>query len=859
MMFLNAILLAGAAAFAIPLIIHLLNRSKFKTMDWGAMIFLDDALKVNTRRIQWQTWLLLLLRCAIPIVLAVCMARPLLQSFFGADFLVDNGSSTATAVVLDNSYSMQAYTGTDAGKNTARMDKAVEQASKLMDGAASGGLWSIVSNADAASADLLTPSRDKKQVTQRLANVHSGAGKFDLVKQIETAIGELGKTSTSQQRIVVLSDFQATMCDAIDAASIATLRTRMEELATPPSLVFMPLAKASNGSEQNNLSVRIDPQTRSLVGVESPWEMRVVVKNHSKAAQNNVVLTVTIDNVSIASRKFDVPGETETQTVFRFEFPESASHKVEAKIDVDEAVTGDNRATWAVISIGSIPVLVVDPTLNDPNKLAESEFLQTALNPFAFSQPNSNDLFKVTAISPDQCSPAIIAKNKVVILANVPRLSDEAVAAIKQQTELGGILMMFAGDRIDPNWYNDKFANGTLIHAKNVTDAKKEGAATSAASQIAFLPFAFDAQPKKTEEAQEGFRIRREAFTHPGVAFLNDSRWGGVDSLEIRSYYRLLQSPNQKSTNKPPFDGAGKWVFNRANLDEGRFEIPRKRIKLISANFGLLDGEAGDAKAIEEMNSSVTTLLSLASGDPFLAERAFGEGVVLQCATSCSDNWSNWPQRTFFLPMLHQCLLSAAAPKQWQANVSTGQTLSTPSDNVLRWLYGQPLKDEPVAGQPVANKSNNDASAKIYTWELPMASGNIQPKVEQLSHPSSENKDPVSSPVIVATYPGIYSIERAGGSQNENGKVNAEPGVNQAPLYLSAQSPTEESKLATLSDQGLASLAERMGAKIVVDAEQYLQLSQGNGREVWQWFLIALLILLFGEILLQRSMSGASR
>ncbi len=55
MMFLNAILLAGAAAFAVPLIIHLLNRSKFKTMDWGAMIFLDDALKVNTRRIQWQT------------------------------------------------------------------------------------------------------------------------------------------------------------------------------------------------------------------------------------------------------------------------------------------------------------------------------------------------------------------------------------------------------------------------------------------------------------------------------------------------------------------------------------------------------------------------------------------------------------------------------------------------------------------------------------------------------------------------------------------------------------------------------------------------------------------------------------
>ena len=78
MTFLNAILLFGAAATLIPLIIHLLNRRRFRVVRWGAMQFLDAALQTNRRRIQWQQIALLALRMAIPIFLAVAMARPVL-------------------------------------------------------------------------------------------------------------------------------------------------------------------------------------------------------------------------------------------------------------------------------------------------------------------------------------------------------------------------------------------------------------------------------------------------------------------------------------------------------------------------------------------------------------------------------------------------------------------------------------------------------------------------------------------------------------------------------------------------------------------------------------------------------------
>ncbi len=81
MTLLNALLAFGATAFAVPLIIHLLNRSKYLTIDWGAMEFLDSSVKVNSRRIQWKQLLLLLVRCLIPILLALAMAPPLIQSW----------------------------------------------------------------------------------------------------------------------------------------------------------------------------------------------------------------------------------------------------------------------------------------------------------------------------------------------------------------------------------------------------------------------------------------------------------------------------------------------------------------------------------------------------------------------------------------------------------------------------------------------------------------------------------------------------------------------------------------------------------------------------------------------------------
>ncbi|MFN9703613.1 MAG: BatA domain-containing protein, partial [Planctomycetota bacterium] len=79
MTFLNPALALGALLFAVPLVIHLLNRQRHKRRPWAAMEFLLKAYQKQRNRLRNENLLLLLLRCLVPIALALAVARPVLE------------------------------------------------------------------------------------------------------------------------------------------------------------------------------------------------------------------------------------------------------------------------------------------------------------------------------------------------------------------------------------------------------------------------------------------------------------------------------------------------------------------------------------------------------------------------------------------------------------------------------------------------------------------------------------------------------------------------------------------------------------------------------------------------------------
>ena len=99
MSFLAPFFLMFAGAIAVPLLLHLRRRRFENRIDFPAVRYLARAEKENVRQIKIRNLLLMFLRIATVLTLALAAARPI-GAFFGAGHV-----PTALAIVLDNSLS----------------------------------------------------------------------------------------------------------------------------------------------------------------------------------------------------------------------------------------------------------------------------------------------------------------------------------------------------------------------------------------------------------------------------------------------------------------------------------------------------------------------------------------------------------------------------------------------------------------------------------------------------------------------------------------------------------------------------------------------------------------------------------
>src|SRR6266513_932218 len=101
--FLNPGFLAAAAALiSVPIIIHLINRMRFKRIRWAAMEFLLKAQKRTRRRLIIEQLLLLALRC-----LLIALVGFLVLRFTGCGDNTLGGKPNLHIVLLDDTLSMQ--------------------------------------------------------------------------------------------------------------------------------------------------------------------------------------------------------------------------------------------------------------------------------------------------------------------------------------------------------------------------------------------------------------------------------------------------------------------------------------------------------------------------------------------------------------------------------------------------------------------------------------------------------------------------------------------------------------------------------------------------------------------------------
>src|SRR5258708_5622353 len=116
---------AGAVCAAGPVIIHLLNRRRYRVVQWAAMDFLRQAMKRNRRILRIRDLLLLILRTAAVLLFGAALARPY---FARRQEQFDDRQPLHAVIVIDNSLSM-AYESLEGSL----LDKAKDRARELIE------------------------------------------------------------------------------------------------------------------------------------------------------------------------------------------------------------------------------------------------------------------------------------------------------------------------------------------------------------------------------------------------------------------------------------------------------------------------------------------------------------------------------------------------------------------------------------------------------------------------------------------------------------------------------------------------------------------------------------------------------
>lgn len=107
MLFLSPLLLWFVAAASVPIIIHLINRRRHKTIRWAAMQFLLKAARESRGKKKLRHILILTCRALAIAALAVAAARPIVSGLLGWG----GGSIDTVVLILDRSASMEIKPG----------------------------------------------------------------------------------------------------------------------------------------------------------------------------------------------------------------------------------------------------------------------------------------------------------------------------------------------------------------------------------------------------------------------------------------------------------------------------------------------------------------------------------------------------------------------------------------------------------------------------------------------------------------------------------------------------------------------------------------------------------------------------
>ncbi len=411
--FLNPLLLLGAFASLIPLLIHLWSRRQAKTVDFSSLMFLLAAHRKSVRRLQIRQWLILLLRMAIVALIAVAFARPLLKSQFS---IAGARIHTSCVIVLDNSYSMQYE---DVTGN--RFEQAKKQALAIAETLQRGDRGSLILMSDRAEVVFPSLTTDLAQLAAAIREARVSERTTSIQAGLEAAYTLLDHSDDPNKEIYLITDLTQNAWRHWDRTIVRSgVRLFLVPVGEPnPPNISIEEIQTSNPLMAVDIPVRIDIQVRNYDMIPQETILSLVMD-----AQKQREIGLTLD-----------PGTAYTQTL-TYRFGTAGYHTGYVSV-LQDRLSVDDRRYFALYVSGGIRLLSIGPS---------PSYLTLALQPEPPATPNQQYLLLPTVVSPEEIDETPLERYDIVTVNDLSELSPSDLLRLATYVQNGGKLLGFLGE-----------------------------------------------------------------------------------------------------------------------------------------------------------------------------------------------------------------------------------------------------------------------------------------------------------------------------------------------------------------------------------------------------------------------------
>lgn len=577
----------GATAVASPIIIHLINRMRFRRIAWAAMEFLLKSQQRNRRRILIEQILLLLLRCVLVLALVALVVRP--TWWMGAAAQARRQELPHYHfLVLDDSLSMQDLeeARATAGPNSFR--RATALVSKLLQdyletpGAHYVTLFRLsqpevpefgpaYSQLGEAPPGQLLTSEEVPRLIARLESAQPTALRLKAEDWLTVLRGSaetpgiaayLASIQRGHKYLHLVSDFREPDWNQEsfrpvfallgDWARSQDVRWRLYDVAAPTRsrdnpqerpvshgnlAIVHAVARAQQRREEGTAASAVPVQV-VVPGV--PFDIEVTLRNFSATERTALRIGVRVDGVekNEFARVLDRIGSYEERTVrldMRF-YENDAPGPKQIAVYVEDGqqpdhLPADNVRYLYVELRRDLPVLLVDPDYQLDSPKPASEYVASALG-------GSRRLgWRVERCRPNELKNRKLDDYPVLYLLNVPGvgtgpsdLDEDSLKALENYVRRGGSVVFFLGERVNVDLYNRfLYRNGQGIFP-----------APLALRPVANSALTFVDDPPDLEDTAPKVRVLHT--THPAFSFPKEMLEEFSRYLLVNRYFKVEPS-----------------------------------------------------------------------------------------------------------------------------------------------------------------------------------------------------------------------------------------------------------------------------------------------------------------------------